>query len=167
MRLKCIQTLFYWWGSVFVDGRWYDGVEKTSEKRLIIDHDQYIHYMRKVSSRESIKLAKMGLTQLEIKKHIPDYLTLTEIGDRFTVRLEFPFAEVIGDDGSREQFCLLNNKTIRPFLEGCRSDEVSDKIDLFLSGSGEIKFDISVRMFDDWFIDVEEIRERKLGSLGI
>lgn len=171
MRLKCIKPFFYWWGTVFHPGKFYDGELKLSRKNLIVDSEQYFFYLRKIASSEAVDLARDGWSQDKIKGVIPDYLTLTEIKDRFTITLDFPFVSVVGDDGTIDEFCLLNLTSMDDFLTRRMvsfSDSDREKVKRYIDRSvSELKFDVTVNMLDEWFVDVEEIRDRKLQDLGI
>jgi hypothetical protein len=148
VKLLCIKSLEPYWGVTFKKGEWYDVVRVGKyTSNLIIDEDNYWKYSRLVILSKDYPDYK----QEDMWKVIPDYLTLTQISEKFCKKVEYPTYEVRGENvGIREvnTYCAIKREDFKKMW-------------------GSDKFDTSVFFVDDYFQTIEDVRENKLNILEI
>lgn len=134
MKLYCIKIKSAWWGNIFDPGQWYDYTLSDQEYEIIVDETSYYEKMRLVASKESRRLAESGVLQEKIKEHIPEYMTLSEIRDSFTIKVRLPVYLVT------EMHHGFGNAT-HTFVQTTREKLMLDY------GLDKVKFTTTVRFF--------------------
>jgi hypothetical protein len=146
MKLLCIKRIEPYWGIAFKEGNLYSNFsERNIPTTLIIDDDNYWKYLRLVAkSKDYAKEYK----QEEMWKVIPGYLTLTQIDEQFCKKINASYYDIKGDDNQISSFCTMTKKEL-------------------LENHGSTKFQLSIRLLEDYFQTIEDIRENKLNILEI
>ena len=145
MDLLCIKQIEPYWGPAFEKGKWYSNFsERNHPTTLIIDEVNYWKY-NKLIIVESRKFP--DYKQEEMWKVIPGYLTHKQIKEKFCKIIQnCPYFDIKGDDNQINSFCTLTKKEL-------------------LEQYGSTKFELSIRLLEDYFISLEDIREDKIKNI--
>lgn len=154
MRIRCINEKCAHWGTIFEEGKEYN-FEYIDDKNvtIITDYKKYFHYIS--VSTGSIDWIRQGYTQEKLNEVIPDYLEHSEIMRRYTMKAKLPFIQVKGDDGNNYSLCTLTK------------EEILSLYDVAINKLGNIAFNYSTYLVDEYFDFREISREKKLKELGL
>ena len=154
MKIRCINEKWAHWGTIFEEGKEYNFEYIDDENVTIItDYKKYFHYIS--VSTGSIDWIRQGYTQEKLNEVIPDYLEHSEIMRRYTMKAKLPFIQVKGDDGNNYSLCILTK------------EEILSLYDVAINKLGNIAFNYSTYLVDEYFDFREISREKKLKELGL
>lgn len=154
MKITCINEKSAHWGEIFVPGKVYD-YENIEPKgvSIIIDNEKYWYYNGLISS--SINWIRQGYTQETLHEVIPGYIQHGELMSKYTIKVELPFVKIKGDDNQYYSFCTMSK------------EEILNNYNLELNDRGEIPFNYTNYLIDDYFDYKVKRRDDKLKELGI
>jgi hypothetical protein len=153
MKLLCIKEESAYWGSILEIGKFYTGYTMIHTYSIVTNNEKYWHHNQLIlSSREWIQ---KGYKQDTLHEVIPGYLQYREVMEKYTIKVEIPVITVICDDSHTNTYCSMTK------------EEILNKWNVELNKKGEIAFTTTVKMAEDYFLTVEQIRDNKLKDLGI
>ena len=153
MKLLCIKKIWAHWGDVLNIGKLYNGYSMEHTYSIVTDNEKYWYYNSLFTS--SVEWIRKGYTQETLHEVIPGYLQYREVMEKYTIKVVIPVTTVICDDSHTNTFCSMSK------------EEILNKWNVELNNRGEIAFTTTVKMVENYFLTVEQIRDNKLKDLGI
>ncbi len=153
MKLLCIKGEWAHWGDVLTIGKLYTGYTMEHTYSIVTDNEKYWYYNSLFTS--SVEWIRKGYTQETLHEVIPGYLQYREVMEKYTIKVVIPVTTVICDDSHTNTFCSMSK------------EEILNKWNVELNNRGEIAFTTTVKMVENYFLTVEQIRDNKLKDLGI
>lgn len=153
MKLLCIKKQWAHWGDVLTVDKVYTGYTMEHTYSIVTDNEKYWQYLTLIST--SIEWIRKGYRQETLHEVIPGYLQHHEIMEKYTIKVTIPVITVVCDDKQKNTFCLMSK------------EEILNKWNVELNNRGEIAFTTTVKMLEDYFLTVEQIRDNRLKNLGI
>jgi len=156
--LKCKKSIAYHWGPQFEEGKIYQISEYLERSvDVITEYDEYWK-MSRIVAASGQHLQNNIKDPNEIEKRLPGYIKSMEYikNKSFKKKILLPFVSIKSDcDRTLHYFCSLSDK------------EISEKYNIDLSPKGKIPFTSTVNILCDYFDYISDIRNKKLGDLGI
>ena len=156
MKVKCIKSIVYHWGVQFEEGKYYNIIDQSEREQTIIADSRYWDDSRTLASSGRVIQQFKNITEQEIDLLVPGYLTALKNYRTgvYTKRVSLPFVTINSEGNSPYSFCSMNE------------DKISKKFNIPIIDE-KIKFSTTVYLFDEYFKTIQELRQEKLGSLGI
>lgn len=153
MKLLCIKGECNHWGDILTIGKSYTGINNEHTYSIITNNEKYWYYLTLVSnSREWIE---KGYKQETLHEVIPGYLQYREIMEKYTIKVSVPVTNILCDDKHINTYCIITK------------EEILNKWNVELNNKGEIAFTTTIRMLEDYFLTMEQVRDNRLKELGI
>ena len=145
MELRSIKTYTTSWGTIYIEGNWYNTHnESTSKANLIINYDKYYEHLRMIST--SVKWIRQGYNQEDLPSVIPGYLQYGDVTKLYTKEIEFPVCMVNGEIENKSFFCTLSKNSL-------------------IEKYGSCKFNTSVQFLEDYFDTKQKIRNELINTI--
>lgn len=156
MKVKCIKSIVYHWGVQFEEGKYYNIIDQSENDQTIIVDSRYWDDSRTLASSGRVIQQFKNITEQEIDLLVPGYLTALKNYRTgvYTKKVRLPFVTINSEGNSPYKFCSMNEY------------EISKKFNITIIDE-KIKFSTTVYLFDEYFQTIQELRQEKLGSLGI
>lgn len=143
MKLLCIKRIEPYWGISFEEGKFYTPLDTVFYKTLlIIDEENYWKYTKLVIESRHYP----EFSQDEMHKVIPGYLTNAQIKQKYCVEFNAEFFNIKGDDGISTSFCISTKKEL-------------------LEEFNSIKFVLSIKLLEDYFVSLCDFREQRINEI--
>ena len=148
MEVKCIRTYGAHWGTFYDKDKWYKiGEEVTFQRTLITDKEAYLKSLQMHSSQRDLFFS--GLNEQQISERVEGFLTLKQIKDLYTIKVNLPYYIIqgnLGVSGNRNSFISLTPNQVKE-----------------LYGSSE--FDTTEKYFSEYFKHGSDMRDKIIDDI--
>jgi hypothetical protein len=158
MRLKCIKSQVTLLGYLFEKGNEYEILYlNDTEVKVITDYERY--YEKTSLIANSYEWIVKGYKPENLHEVMPGYITTKEKDKLYTKKIKCKVATIKGDDDNEYEFLLMTNEE---FIEKGAARRANGPF----KGKPAFVFILN-NILEDYFIDIQTIRNEKLKLLGL
>lgn len=147
MEVRCIKTYGSYWGEFYEKDKWYKIVEEvTFQRTLITDELSYYKALNVHTSQKDLFLS--GLNEQQISERVEGFLTLKQIMDLYTTKVDIPYYIIHGnlDVAGHLSFVSLTPNQVEELY-------------------GSSKFDTTEKYFSEYFRHGSDMRDKIIDDI--